>query len=189
MIKLGSGDHTRIFRIIFSKTQISGHFIMIINPVSQVCKTIRDIKVRIRPMPIRTIMIDRNETTEVPDIIPIVNHIFLRIIRTEHDTCLCTTSLLLMLASNYIDNPSHCIRAIQQRTGSADHFHTLDIRSDISIRQRMSEHPCPLRLPIEQHQHLVALPDTTDIHRTGRSGRNTKTGNPFFCHKQPGYTF
>ena len=112
MIELGTSDHTGIFRIIFSKTQISSYFIMIINLVSQVCKTIRDVKFGVRPVSICTIMIDRYETTEIPDIIPIVNHILLRIIRTEHDTCLCPSSLLFMLASNDIHNPSHRIRAI-----------------------------------------------------------------------------
>ena len=50
----------------------------------------------------------------------------------------------------------------------------------------MSEHSAPLRLSVEQHQNLISASYPANIHRSCRSCRNAKTGNPFLCHKQSG---
>jgi len=102
-------------------------------------------------MPIGSIVIYRDKTTEFTYVKTVIHHIFLRIVRAIHHTRLRTPSFLFMMTGNNIDNPSHRVRTIQQRTGTTNHFHALYIRSHIGIRQRMSEHSSPLRLPVEQH--------------------------------------
>ena len=157
---------------------------MFIYLISQVGKTVGDMEFGVRPMPVGTVVVDRYKTTEVSYIIAIIQHIFLSVIRAIHDTGLCTAAFPLMVAGNNIHHPSHRIRAIHQRTGTTNNFYPFHIRSDISVRKGMSEDTCPLRLSIKQHQHLVTLAYSTDIHCPGRTIIHPEPGYPLLCHKQ-----
>jgi len=69
-------------------------------------------ELRIRTMSIRAVMIQGDITTKVTDIVPIINHILLGVIRAVHDTGLCTSSRLIMLAGNDIHDTSHSVRTV-----------------------------------------------------------------------------
>ena len=100
-------------------------------------------------MAIRTIMVDRKVTAELPNIIPIVQHILLCIVGAKHHTPIGTSPRLLMLTSDDIDHTTHCIRTIQQRSWTTDHLYPLHVGGYIRIRQGMTEHASPLRLTIK----------------------------------------
>ena len=61
-------------------------------------------------MPIGSIVIYRDKTTEFTYVKTIIHHIFLRIVRAIHHTRLRTPSFLFMMTGNDIDNPSSPLR-------------------------------------------------------------------------------
>ena len=65
-------------------------------------------------MAICPIMVDGEVTTELTSVIPVVQHIFLRVIGTEHQASVGPPSRLVMFASDDIDHTTHRIGAIQQ---------------------------------------------------------------------------
>ena len=51
----------------------------------------------------------------------------------------------------------------------------------------MTENAGPLRLPVDEKQHLVAASDTTYCHSSGSSAAHTVAGEPAFGDKHSGY--
>ena len=136
-------------------------------------------------MPIRTVVVDGDEATEVPDVISIVHHILLRIVRAIHEAGLRPASLLAVPPGNDVDDPAHRVRTIKQRARPANDFHLLHVGCHVGIGQGMAKESRPLRLPVEEDQHLVTSAHTADVNRPGRASRDTKPRDALLGDEQP----
>ena len=161
---------------------------MFVDLIAQVRETVGDVELGVRTVAIGTVVVEGDKAAEVADIVAVVHHVFLGIVRAIHDTGLRAASFLLMMAGDDVDHPSHRVRAIHQGARASDHFHAFDVGSHVGVGQGMSEDPRPLRLSVEEHEYFVSLSHPADVDGSGRPVVHPEAGDPFLGDEQSGDT-